>query len=240
MAAKDRRSLDERAQLLNLWLDECPPIRWVADKCGIQPLAVAAAGLLWVLLFVLWGFMGELVCKVVGNLYPLYASFRALEDGDHDEVSSWLTYWITFAAFTLLEGVSIKLMSWLPLYYVMRLAMIVWLFLPATRGAQALYTWGLAPLLRRYRPQVDAALARSAQQLCGTFCSEKLREALRSKSGEAANGGIEELMAQELAKAAASRFVGQVSSRARTASPRPSPMRRSEGLVKETEAVSAN
>ena len=26
---------------------------------------------------------------------------------------------------------------------------------------------------------------RSAQQLCGTFCSEKLREALRSKSGEA-------------------------------------------------------
>eukprot|EP00913_Durusdinium_trenchii_P029332 g27497.t1 len=164
MAAKDRRSLDERAQLLNLWLDECPPIRWVADKCGIQPLAVAAAGLLWVLLFVLWGFMGELVCKdeasVVGNLYPLYASFRALEDGDHDEVSSWLTYWITFAAFTLLEGVSIKLMSWLPLYYVMR--------------------------------TVDAALARSAQQLCGTFCSEKLREALRSKSGEAANGGIED------------------------------------------------
>mmetsp|Transcript_17790 Transcript_17790/g.21838 ORF Transcript_17790/g.21838 Transcript_17790/m.21838 type:complete len:118 (+) Transcript_17790:2-355(+) len=110
----------------------------------------------------------------------------------------------------------------------MRLALIVWLFLPATRGAQALYRWAVAPMLRRYRPQVDVALARSAQQLCGSFSTEKLREALRSKGhGEAPGCGIEELMAQELAKAAASRL-GQVSSRARTASPRPSPIR-SEG-----------
>eukprot|EP00434_Breviolum_minutum_P039980 symbB.v1.2.035519.t1/scaffold4793.1/size34812/2 len=160
MAAKDRRSLDERAQHLNLWLDECPPVRWLAEKCGISPLAVAGAGFLWFLLFVLWGFMGELVCKVVGNLFPMYASFRALEDEDHDEVSSWLTYWVTFAAFTLLEGASAKLMSWLPFYYVMRLVLILWLFLPATRGAQALYTWTVAPVLRRYRPQVDVGLAR--------------------------------------------------------------------------------
>ncbi|CAL1161737.1 unnamed protein product [Cladocopium goreaui] len=88
----------------------------------------------------------------------------ALEDGDHDEVSSWLAYWITFAAFTLLEGASAKLMSWLPFYYVMRLALIMWLFLPATRGAQALYRWAVAPVLRRYRPQVDAALARWESQ----------------------------------------------------------------------------
>lgn len=71
--------------LFGLRLDDCPPIHWAAEKCGIQPLAVAGAGLLWLLLFVLWGFMGELVCKVVGNLYPMYASFRALEDGDHEE-----------------------------------------------------------------------------------------------------------------------------------------------------------
>ena len=50
---------------------------------------------------------------------------------DHAEVTSWLTYWVTFAALTLFEGArlwsssrnpgaSIKLMSWLPFYYVMR------------------------------------------------------------------------------------------------------------------------
>jgi len=234
MAAKDRRSLDERAQHLNLWLDECPPVRWLAEKCGISPLAVAGAGFLWFLLFVLWGFMGELVCKVVGNLFPMYASFRALEDEDHDEVSSWLTYWVTFAAFTLLEGASAKLMSWLPFYYVMRLVLILWLFLPATRGAQALYTWTVAPVLRRYRPQVDVGLARSHQQLCGALTTEKLRDALRSKVDEAPSG-IEDLMAQELAKAAASRFVGQVSSRARTASPRPN--LRSEGQKRDEETT---
>ena len=30
------------------------------------------------------------------------------------------------------------------------------------RPAQALYAWAVAPLLRRYRPRVDAALARRA------------------------------------------------------------------------------
>lgn len=121
-------------------------------------------------------------------------------------MTSWLTYWVTFAALTLFEGArlwsssrnrgaSIKLMSWLPFYYVMRpripseneafgeefgskscffdafpfseefrpvfrLALIVWLFLPATRGAQGLYSWAVAPLLRRYRVQVDDTLSR--------------------------------------------------------------------------------
>ncbi|OLP77323.1 Receptor expression-enhancing protein 2, partial [Symbiodinium microadriaticum] len=140
MGKERSRSLDERAQLVNLWLDEVPPVRWLADKStlGIQPLAVAFAGFFWMVLFALWGFMGELVCKVVGNLYPMYASFRALEDGDHQQVSSWLTYWVSFAALTLLEGVWCRFMAWLPFYYVLRLALIVWLFLPVTGGAQAL------------------------------------------------------------------------------------------------------
>ena len=54
---------------------------------------------------------------------------------------------------------------------------------------------------------------RSALQLCGSLCSERLREALRQKAPES---GIEELMAEELAKAAAARLT-----RTRTASPRP-------------------
>ncbi|CAJ1327741.1 unnamed protein product [Effrenium voratum] len=220
MLAKER-SLDDRARRANLWLAECPPVQWLADKLGLQPLAVAAAGLLWLVLFVLWGFMGELVCKVVGNLYPMYASFRAIEDDDQHQVSSWLVYWVTFAALTLLEGVGAKLLSWLPFYYVMRLSLIVWLFLPATRGAEALYCWGVAPVLRRQRPRVDAALARSAQQLCGTFCSEKLVEVLRQPQSQAMPLKMEDLMAEELAKAAAARLLG---SRARTASPRPSPV----------------
>eukprot|EP00439_Symbiodinium_sp_Y106_P026639 s681_g3.t1 len=245
---KRSRSLDERAQLVNLWLDEVPPVRWLADKLGIQPLAVAFAGVFWMVLFALWGFMGELVCKVVGNLYPMYASFRALEDGDHQQVSSWLTYWVSFAALTLLEGVWCRFMAWLPFYYVLRLALIVWLFLPVTCGAQVLYNWLVAPVLRRHRAALDAQLDRSALRLRGGL-SQRLREAFKGQSAESAErqsmedelGWLrspdpwEDLMALELAKAAARRFVGSgaeatevpaapVSTRARTASPRPSPV----------------
>eukprot|EP00931_Biecheleriopsis_adriatica_P103334 TRINITY_DN78187_c0_g1_i1.p1 TRINITY_DN78187_c0_g1~~TRINITY_DN78187_c0_g1_i1.p1 ORF type:complete len:263 (+),score=54.68 TRINITY_DN78187_c0_g1_i1:32-820(+) len=238
VARERRKSFDERAQVLNLWLGDCPPIHWLAEKLGAQPLVVTAAGLLWLLLFVLWGFMGELVCKVFGNLYPMYASFQALEDGDHDEVSCWLTYWVTFAALTLVEAACGRALAWLPFYHLARLAFGIWLFMPATRGAQAAYGWILRPLLRRHRPQIDAAIDKSVQKVHDTLSVERLRETLRSRAAEATGvGSVEELVAEELKKAAAKHFVqpahvaarsemlgpAGVTARTRTASPRPSP-----------------
>lgn len=226
-----RGSLEARVQLLNAWLAEWPTVMWAADKLGAQPVAVAGAGSLWLLLFLLWGFMGELVCKVVGNLYPMYASFRALEDGNADEVSSWLVYWVAFSALNLLEGAVAKVFAWLPFYHLVRLSLIVWMFLPATQGSKAIYRWVVGPALRRNRSKIDDALTRSASDLQVSLGTDQLMEALRSRAADAVGGGtIEEFMAQELARGAARRMVGRVTatdepvSRApRTASPRPSP-----------------
>lgn len=175
--------------------------------------------------------MGELVCKVVGNLYPMYASFRALEDGNADDVSTWLVYWVAFSALNLLEGVVVKVLAWLPFYHLVRLSLIVWMFLPATQGSKAIYTWVVGPTLRRNRAKIDDALARSTSDLQASLGTDKLMEALRGRAADAVGGGsIEEFMAQELARGAARRMVGRaaapqapVSRAPRTASPRPSP-----------------
>lgn len=232
---------------MSAWLGGLAPVAWAANLLGVQPMVVVSAGLLWSLGFLLWGFTGELVCTVVGLLYPMYASFKALEDlhQDHDqeEANTWLTYWVTYAAMTLAESVFYRVLVWLPFYHIMRLVFIVWLFLPATRGARWIYRFLLGPLLRRYRPRLDAALVQSKEQIAGAWqggggeklCGELqkgFRSAVAGSSGSLRDLGIDDLLVQGLAKTAA----GHVASQG--ADPNESPSRTNVGLNTRTRTAS--
>jgi len=226
------------------WCSQLGVVMMISSKCGVQPWAVGSIGLLWIASFVLWGFTGELISTAVGVSYPIFASFRALEDDQHAEMMQWLTYWVTYAAITLAESFLHKLLVWVPFYHILRLIFTAWLFLPMTRGAHKIYAWLLGPVLRRYRSHVDAALASSTHELHAKLWSQEVRSRLQ-KAMEGMSGGdlgIDDLVARELAKAAnaeADKFVGATVSktgstggklhlephlavRRRTASPKPS------------------
>mmetsp|Transcript_39287 Transcript_39287/g.113617 ORF Transcript_39287/g.113617 Transcript_39287/m.113617 type:complete len:285 (-) Transcript_39287:360-1214(-) len=220
-------------QGINYWFADCAPVRQAAEKCGVQPWVVVCAGFVWLLGFALWGYTGELICTVVGSVYPMYASFRALEDGEHEEASQWLTYWITVVAVMLAEHVVYRLFCWVPFYHIMRLLFVLWLFLPFTRGAATTYSWLVGPLLRRHRPAVDVALNRCFEEMRSTLAgkrNEEMRRAFRSaadvvrsaspgRRGSGGKGsqeapatplsrdiGLHDYMAQELAREAAFRL----------------------------------
>ena len=50
------------------------------------------------------------------------------------------------------------LISWIPLYYVAKLAFILWLQMPQTHGAKIIYTTHVLPLLKRHETSIDSAL----------------------------------------------------------------------------------
>jgi len=197
---------------MNMWLSQFAPVMTMAKACGVQPHVIALVGLLWFCGFWFWGFTGELLCALVGLSYPLYASFKVLEDQKHEDAVQWLTYWVTYAAITVAENLFHGLLAWLPFYYTIRLVFTVWLFLPWTRGASCIYAWLLAPVLRRQQKRIDAVLHRSMAPFQGDFLSNELREKLiqaieaSTASGGTRDLGIDDLVAQQLSKAAALRL----------------------------------
>jgi len=197
---------------MDMWLSQFAPVMTVAKACGVQPRVIALVALLWFGGFWFWGFTGELLCTLVGLSYPLYASFKALEDQKHEDAVQWLTYWVTYAAITVAENLFRGLLVWLPFYYTIRLVFTVWLFLPWTRGASCIYCWLLAPLLRRQQTRIDAVLDRSTAPFQGDFLSNELREKLiqaieaSTAGGSIRDLGIDDLVAQQLSKAAATRL----------------------------------
>ena len=53
----------------------------------------------------------------IGFVYPAYCSVRALESRSKDDDTQWLTYWVVFALFSVIEFFSDILVGWVPFYW---------------------------------------------------------------------------------------------------------------------------
>ena len=94
------------------------------------------------------------------------------------------------------QGVADFLVSWIPLYYPLKLGFILWLQLPSTQGATRIYMQFVQPQLKLHEGRIDGSLdqARSfattsvqdiRQKGVATWGSEMLQ---RAKSSSAAGG----------------------------------------------------
>jgi len=97
------------------------------------------------------------VSNVVGFGLPAYLSFRAIESPGHEDDLQWLTYWVVFGWFTLMESVALRVvLHYLPWYFPLKTAFIIWLQLPSTRGAQVFYHAVAKPVLNNLRNKQQA------------------------------------------------------------------------------------
>lgn len=71
-------------------------------------------------IWLVFGFAAQLVCNFVGFIYPAYASTVALETKAKDDDTKWLTYWVVFALFSLVEFFADIIVGWFPLYWLIK------------------------------------------------------------------------------------------------------------------------
>ena len=77
----------------------------------------------------------QFITEILGFLFPVSQSLRALETKTIKDDTQWLTYWVVFACINIIE----PLVSWIPRYFTAKAIIIIWLLLPQTRGAEILY-----------------------------------------------------------------------------------------------------
>ncbi|DBA90806.1 hypothetical protein WJX77_010212 [Trebouxia sp. C0004] len=99
------------------------------------------------------------LCYVVGTLYPLYASYKALSTPGTKDDAQWLTYWVAYGGLTSLEGVVQSVFMYIPLYYEVKLVGLVWLMAPQTKGAQLIYDTFINPFLTQHAAKFDPIFA---------------------------------------------------------------------------------
>ncbi|KAL4640985.1 receptor expression-enhancing protein 3-like [Arapaima gigas] len=104
------------------------------------------------------------VVLVFGTLYPAYYSYKAVKTKNVKEYVRWMMYWIVFALYTVVETLTDLSLSWFPLYYEIKIAFVVWLLSPYTRGASLIYRKFLHPLLSSKEREIDDYIVQAKER----------------------------------------------------------------------------
>ncbi|KAJ6787579.1 hypothetical protein PWT90_00662 [Aphanocladium album] len=148
-------------------LSKYPALNNLEKQAGV-PKAYAVIGVAALYFFlIIFNLGGQLLTNFAGFVIPGYYSLAALFTETKDDDTQWLTYWVVFAFFSVIESF-FNIVYWFPFYFVFKFVFLLWLSLPMFRGAEIVFRSFLAPTLSRYfkgsspsanlRSKVDAAV----------------------------------------------------------------------------------
>ena len=106
-------------------------------------------------LFIVFGVGQSILTNLLGVAYPAFMSFNALESEGTDDDKMWLTYWVVFGLFTIADEFAGFILGMIPFYYVLKVAMLIWMFHPTSRGSITIYNSFVLPFLQKYQNQID-------------------------------------------------------------------------------------
>ncbi|XP_072491025.1 receptor expression-enhancing protein 4 isoform X3 [Notamacropus eugenii] len=115
--------------------------------------------------------ISRLVVLVFGMLYPAYASYKAVKTKNIREYVRWMMYWIVFAFFMTVETFTDIFVSWFPFYYEIKMAFVVWLLSPYTKGASLLYRKFIHPALSYREKEIDSYIVQAKERSYETVLS---------------------------------------------------------------------
>ena len=108
------------------------------------------------ILCVMLGIGDSYITTAIAVAYPCFMSFLALESEGVDDDKQWLTYWVVFGLFNILDHFAGFILTFIPFYYFLKLIFMVWLFHPATTGATVIYNVYILPNMKQYEKHIIA------------------------------------------------------------------------------------
>ncbi|XP_068130795.1 receptor expression-enhancing protein 4 [Hyperolius riggenbachi] len=104
------------------------------------------------------------VVLVFGLLYPAYSSYKAVKTKNVREYVRWMMYWIVFSLFMTVETFTDIFVAWFPFYYEIKMAFVIWLLSPFTRGASLLYRKCVHPALSLREKEIDSYISQAKER----------------------------------------------------------------------------
>ena len=110
---------------------------------------------------VIIGAVSEVLCHMLGYIYPAYQTFKAIRVDELSGYKQWVTFWIVHSYFTVFEVFAgTALNDQLPWYYPVKAFILVWLVFPQFMGASMIYERFIAPFMLRYEDGIDRKVER--------------------------------------------------------------------------------
>uniref|UniRef100_A0A6G1SJE7 Receptor expression-enhancing protein n=1 Tax=Aceria tosichella TaxID=561515 RepID=A0A6G1SJE7_9ACAR len=140
-----------------------PYFERVEKLTGVKRVVIAQALIGILLLYLIVGRAAQFVCNLIGFVFPAYRSLVALETSNKEDDSKWLTYWVVFAALSVVEFFSDVLLSWFPLYWIAKVAFLLWCSADIPNGGSAvIYSRVIRPIFLKHAASKGSSPANSS------------------------------------------------------------------------------
>lgn len=127
----------------------------IQEKTGFQGKYVVIV-LISAMFFVFIGFLERPITNLVGTAYPVYWTMKAIESKSNED-KQWLTYWVVFACFTIIDMFSGYFLKLIPFYFFLKIIFLIWLFMPNSQGSYLIYHLLVVRVFRLYEQDIDKA-----------------------------------------------------------------------------------
>lgn len=149
----------------------------IEEKTGVPRKMLLGACVAFLALYLVIGYAGGLLVNLLGFAYPAYMSVKAVESEDKEDDTQWLTYWVVYGFFGIVEFFSDMFLGWFPFYFLFKCAFLVWCMAPFSwNGANFIYNKVLVPFVKQHEKDISAFVDR-AQTEVGAFVSEAEKQA---------------------------------------------------------------
>jgi receptor expression-enhancing protein 5/6 len=138
--------------LYTKWLEY---LELIQAKTGIQGKYVII-GLVVSVLLVCVGYLEKIITNLVGTVYPAFWTIKSIESNLDDD-KHWLTYWVVFASFSIIDTFSGFLLKLLPFYFFIKISFLIWLFMPNSKGCYIIYNLVIVKLFKSVEKDIDKA-----------------------------------------------------------------------------------
>ncbi|KAI9828176.1 MAG: hypothetical protein M1826_006104 [Phylliscum demangeonii] len=106
----------------------------------------------------------KLLSSIATFVFPVFASYKALQNRDGAQQTVWLMYWVVLACVLLVESWFEWVLVWIPFYTWFRALFFIYLVLPQTQGASLLYQRYIHPFLVQHETRIDRFLVRAEER----------------------------------------------------------------------------
>ncbi|XP_019713655.1 receptor expression-enhancing protein 6-like, partial [Hippocampus comes] len=87
-------------------------------------------------------------------------SIKAIESTVKEDDTQWLTYWVVYGLFSIVEAFSDIFLFWFPFYYAGKCAFLIWCMAPVTwNGSDVLYKRLIRPFFLKHQAAMDGVVS---------------------------------------------------------------------------------
>ena len=126
----------------------------VSDATGMPVKSLLQNLLILGVVLVMLGVGESYIVNILGVAYPCFQSFLALDSEGKDDDKQWLTYWVCFGFFNIIDQFAGIILRFIPFYYFLKLGFLIYLFHPSTLGATTVYNTIIKPRIEQYQDSI--------------------------------------------------------------------------------------